>query len=86
FILKRLNDPDLESDGRQRLYRKRQTKLISGIIAGFADQFHIDVSIVRLIVVIFCILEPYILIIFSLIYLAATFILPYEEDLSTLDS
>lgn len=34
-------------DGRKRLYKSRNNKMICGVCAGIADYFNIDPSIVR---------------------------------------
>ena len=59
----------------KKLYKVESKKMICGVCAGIAEYFEIDVSIVRLIMVILALLNG----IGILLYIAACIILPSKE-------
>lgn len=58
-------------------YRKREGRLVSGVLAGLADKFHWDVSLTRILAAIFM----YFSFGFGFfLYVILTLFLPYKED------
>ena len=60
----------------KKLYRSNTQKMLTGVCGGIAEYFNTDVSLIRLITVIVCLL-------FGpgfLIYIAATIIIPERTD------
>ncbi|MGA3051196.1 MAG: PspC domain-containing protein [Chitinispirillaceae bacterium] len=61
----------------KKLYRLKQNGKIAGICAGVADLFEIDVTIVRLLFILFAILIP--VLPAMVMYLAAWWLVPEKE-------
>lgn len=60
----------------KKLYRSNTQKMLTGVCGGIAEYFNTDVSLIRLITVIVCLLfGPGIL-----IYIAAAIIIPERTD------
>jgi phage shock protein PspC (stress-responsive transcriptional regulator) len=62
---------------KNQFYKKRQGKMISGVLAGISEKFDIDVTLLRILYVVFSWITP----IGLPLYIAAAIILPYKEDL-----
>lgn len=58
-------------------YRKRQGKLLSGVLAGLSDKFRWDLALVRILAAIFFYFSKGFVL---FLYLVLTIILPYKED------
>lgn len=59
-------------------YKKRQGKMLEGVLAGLSDKFHWDVSLVRILFAIFM----YFSFGFGLfLYIVLAIFLPYKEDI-----
>ncbi|MGT2707966.1 PspC domain-containing protein [Streptococcus panodentis] len=59
-------------------YKLRKNRIISGVLAGLADKFHFDVSLLRFLFIIFTVLH------FGLgivIYILLAMAMPYKEDI-----
>lgn len=59
-------------------YKKRQGKLVSGVLAGLADKFHWDLSLMRILTAIFMYFSKGFII---FLYLVLSLFLPYKEDI-----
>lgn len=63
---------------KTRFYKMRKGKWFCGVLAGLADSFHINLSLMRILFLLFSFMEYGI---GFLIYLVLIFVLPYKEDL-----
>lgn len=64
----------------KRLYRSRNDRKIAGVLGGVSEYFQMDPTVVRIVYAILFILTSFFP--FGLIYLAAIFIIPNEEDVN----
>jgi len=65
----------------KKLYRSRENKMVSGVCGGFADNYNVDVSLIRLgvaAVVLFSGFFPG-----AFVYLICTIVIPLEPVLGT---
>ena len=63
-------------EGRKRLYKSAVDKKVFGVCGGVAEYFHVDSTIIRLLVVLFCLMAGTGVI----IYLAAALIVPENPN------
>ena len=63
-------------EGRKRLYKSAVDKKVFGVCGGVAEYFHVDSTIIRLLVVLFCLMAGTGVI----IYLAAALIVPEDPN------
>lgn len=61
-----------------KFYRLRRNRIFSGVLAGLADKFDIDLSLLRLLFIIFTIVNFGLGII---IYILLSMVMPYKEDI-----
>lgn len=59
-------------------YKKRQGKLIGGVLAGLADKFHWDLPLVRILTAIFLYFSRGFVL---FLYIVLSLFLPYKEDI-----
>lgn len=71
-----LNKEKTENESKQTLYRLRAGKMIAGLCIGIADMLKIDVSIIRVILVIVTLFSSGLPI---LLYLLLWIIIPYKD-------
>lgn len=62
----------------KRLYRSRRNRVLAGILGGIGEYFNIDPTLVRIIFLVLLALTGFFP--FTIIYLAAYFIIPQEEE------
>ncbi|WP_226036030.1 PspC domain-containing protein [Aquibacillus saliphilus] len=62
----------------KKLVRSNEQRMVAGILGGIAEYFNIDVTILRLALVIFLVLSGFFPV--ALIYFIAIFIIPNERD------
>ena len=63
---------------KKRLYRSRSKKMISGVCGGLEDYLGIDVTIIRLVWVVFSIMSGAFLLPGLIVYIVATVIIPED--------
>ena len=63
-------------EGRKRLYKSAVDKKVFGVCGGVAEYFHVDSTIIRLLVVLFCLMAGTGVI----IYLVAALIVPEDPN------
>ena len=64
--------------GRRKLYRSRHNRMIFGVCQGIADWRDMDVTLIRIILVLLCIFTGFAP--FGVIYLVAAFLIPLEPS------
>ncbi|WP_087972586.1 PspC domain-containing protein [Oceanobacillus rekensis] len=62
----------------KRLYRSTSNKMLSGVLGGLGDYFHIDATLLRLA---FALLLIPSFMTFALVYIVAAIIIPKEEEI-----
>lgn len=67
---------------QKKLYRSAQDKKIAGVCAGLAEYLNIDSTIVRLLLVVFCLLGGAGI----LLYLIAWLIIPEKPDYNNMNN
>jgi phage shock protein PspC (stress-responsive transcriptional regulator) len=67
---------DTNGNGKKRLYRRREGRIVAGVCTGLADYFHVDVTLVRLLFAVFTIAWG----IGALVYVIAWAIVPEEGE------
>jgi phage shock protein PspC (stress-responsive transcriptional regulator) len=67
---------DTNSNGKKRLYRRREGRIVAGVCTGLADYFHVDVTLVRLLFAVFTIAWGF----GALVYVIAWAIVPEEGE------
>ncbi|MTB64790.1 PspC domain-containing protein [Streptococcus sp. zg-86] len=60
-------------------YKQRTNKLITGVLAGIADRFRLDLSITRIVFFIICLVGRLGLLAIA-VYILAAVLLPFKED------
>ncbi len=58
-------------------YKSRKKRVLAGVLAGLASKFHYNVSLLRVLFVVFCFTNPFISL---LLYTILASILPFKED------
>ncbi len=69
---------------KKRLYKDKETAILSGVLSGIAQYFKIDPTVVRVIYVLLCALVIRI-IPGIIIYLVLAFIMPEKSDIGYTD-
>ena len=61
---------------KKRLYKSRKNKMIGGVCGGLADYLNMDVTIVRIIAGVLCLVKG----VGILVYLIMCFVMPYDDE------
>lgn len=73
-MIRRMSDTN--SNGKKRLYRRREGRIVAGVCTGLADYFHVDVTLVRLLFAVVTIAWG----LGALVYVIAWAIVPEEGE------
>jgi phage shock protein PspC (stress-responsive transcriptional regulator) len=70
----------MKMNGQKQLYRVEDGKIFSGVCAGLARYFNMDVGLVRVIFTLAFVLSGFLPIV--VVYVVMAMILPYEKDVT----